>query len=331
LRTELVVIHNLESRVRWNYLILKFKSERRVRRDAPYFLQLTKRCVITHPTLAVFEALYFRETHRMAINQVERAFHAWPVLIAVANKRKIITYGELGAAIGVHHRAIRYVLGVIQDYCLEANLPPLTILIVNSSGKPGTGFIAYNLRNFEEGLEEVWGFDWKSIKNPFEFSQLGDSYQSLVSSLSKDPDSAGDIYAKVKSRGIKQLLFRQALLKAYKEQCAFTELSFVSGLEACHIVPWAVASDTERLDVRNGILINSFHHKLFDQGLITISTSYEIVFYDPKQKNGEYSKLDRALTSKLHGQKMQLPFRLNQRPLPEYISRHHEIIGWDFK
>ena len=267
----------------------------------------------------------------MAVNQVDRAFRAWPVLIGVAKKRKTITYGELGAAIGVHHRAIRYVLGVIQDYCLEEKLPPLTILIVNSSGKPGTGFIAYNLRNFEEGLGKVWGFDWNSIQNPFEFSQSGESYESLISSLSKDPEYSGDVYVKVKSRGIKQLLFRQALLKAYKEQCAFTELSFVSGLEACHIVPWAVASDSERLDVRNGILINSFHHKLFDQGLITISTSHEIVFYDPKQEDGEYSKLDRALTSKLHGKKMLLPFRLNQRPLPEYISRHHEIAGWNFQ
>lgn len=161
----------------------------------------------------------------MAVNQVDRAFHAWPVLIDVAKRRKTISYSELGAAIGVHHRAIRYVLGVIQNFCLEENLPPLTILIVNGSGKPGTGFIAYNLRNFEEGLEKVWSFDWKSIENPFEFSQSGESYKSLVSLLSKDPESSESIYARVKSRGIQQLLFRQALLKVYKEKCAFTELS----------------------------------------------------------------------------------------------------------
>lgn len=46
----------------------------------------------------------------MAVNQVERAFRAWPVLTGVAKQRGTITYGELGAAIGVHHRAIRYVL-----------------------------------------------------------------------------------------------------------------------------------------------------------------------------------------------------------------------------
>jgi putative restriction endonuclease len=31
--------------------------------------------------------------------------------------RRTITYADLGARIGVHHRAIRYVLGPIQDYC----------------------------------------------------------------------------------------------------------------------------------------------------------------------------------------------------------------------
>jgi len=265
----------------------------------------------------------------MPVNQIERAAQAWPVLTRTAKNRTTITYGELGAAIGVHHRAIRFVLGVIQDYCLAERLPPLTILIINSSGKPGDGFIAYNLRHFEKGLEEVWSFDWRSIENPFTFTQPGESHKTLISELKNSPETSKDIYTRVKSRGIKQLLFREALLSAYREQCAFTQLSFTGGLEACHIVPWAMAKDSERLDIRNGILINSFHHKLFDQGIVTISSDHRIVFYDPKQKDGEYSRVDRELTVKLHGQPLHMPFKLNQRPLPEYIHRHHQIAGWE--
>lgn len=74
-----------------------------------------------------------------AVNQTERARLAWQVLIDVSKARRTITYSGLGARIGVHHRAIRYVLGPIQDYCLETRLPPLTILVVNGSGRPGTG------------------------------------------------------------------------------------------------------------------------------------------------------------------------------------------------
>ena len=89
------------------------------------------------------------------ICQTERARQAWAALIKVAASRDTTKYGELGAAIGVHPRAIRYVLGPIQGYCLEVEpkLPPLTILMVNSSGRPGSGFIAHDLDDFDHGLE----------------------------------------------------------------------------------------------------------------------------------------------------------------------------------
>lgn len=119
----------------------------------------------------------------MAVNQVEKACRACPILAKRASNRSTITYGKLSQVLGVHHQAVRYVLGMIQDYFLEERLPPLTILIVNASGLPGTGFIAFDLDNFDEGLEKVYGFDWNRVKNPFGFSKPGDSYQSIVTSL----------------------------------------------------------------------------------------------------------------------------------------------------
>jgi hypothetical protein len=104
----------------------------------------------------------------VAVNQVERASRAWPILTDRAKKRSTITYGELGQALGVHHRAVRYILGVIQDYCLEEKLPPLTILIVNASGKPGSGFIAFDLDKFQgragKGLRFRLGSYGESIR-----------------------------------------------------------------------------------------------------------------------------------------------------------------------
>ena len=91
------------------------------------------------------------------VNQVERASRAWPVLTAIAKKGKTITYGELAEVLGIHHRPIRYVLGVLQDYCLAEKLPPLTILVVNQSGEPGPGFIAHSFDDLEAGYSEVWG------------------------------------------------------------------------------------------------------------------------------------------------------------------------------
>ncbi len=265
----------------------------------------------------------------MAVNQIERASRAWPILTTHAKKRSTITYGELGQALGVHHRSVRYVLGVIQDYCLEEKLPPLTILIINASGMPGSGFIAFDLNNFEEGLEKVYDFDWGAMENPFGFSSSGASYVSIVQTLTHDPTSAEEIYTRVNSRGIKQIIFRDALLKAYSHRCAFTKIAFPEALEACHIVPWSQASPAERLDVRNGLLLNNFHHKLFDSGCITLTADHRIVYYDPLGEERSYSDLESKLTLELHGKSMHVPHRLALRPDASFIVKHHEIAGWE--
>jgi hypothetical protein len=53
------------------------------------------------------------------VNQYERAFRAWPLLTATAAKRSTITYADLSAQLHIHPRPIRFVLGPIQDWCLE--------------------------------------------------------------------------------------------------------------------------------------------------------------------------------------------------------------------
>lgn len=263
------------------------------------------------------------------MNQVERAFRAWPILCERATQGSTITYGQLGAALGIHHRAVRYVLSLIQDYCLEEQLPPLTILVVNVAGRPGAGFIAFDHDRLNEGLAYVYSYRWPEIANPFEFSSTGESYKTLIEILVGSPDDSDEVYRLIRSRGIKQILFRDALLKAYSKRCAFTQITFLETLEACHIVPWAQSSPSEKMDIRNGILLNSFHHKLFDRGLVTISTDYRIVYYDPKANDGKYTKFDIALTASLHGNTMHLPRSVKHRPRKDYIESHHLLAGWE--
>lgn len=265
----------------------------------------------------------------MSVNQAERAFLAWPILTKKAKSGETITYKELGDAIGIHHRAIRYVLSLIQDYCLEEKLPPLTILIVNQSGKPGTGFIAWDVDNYDEGFNKVREYNWEQVQNPFEYASDGARYDEMINLLIQEPKNSEEIYNKVKTRGIAQSMFRDALLKAYSETCAFTDLSFVNGLQAAHIVPWGESSKSERLDVRNGILLNSFHHSLFDRGLITITENYEIFFFDPEMDEGPYSKYDKLLTIDLHLKKITLPENKDNWPAKKYITKHHALNEWE--
>lgn len=263
------------------------------------------------------------------VNQAERAFRAWAILTGIAaRKEQPITYGGLGGMLGVHPRVIRYVLSLIQDYCLEERLPPLTILVVNRKGVPGSGFVAHDVARLDEGMEDVRNMPWNTLENPFAFAASGKSYEAILSALRQDPGMSEDVYRRVKSRGIKQIIFRDLLLRAYSGSCAFTGMEITEGLEAAHIIPWNSASDAQRLDVRNGLLLNSFHHKLFDAGYFTLTTDHRIVYSDPNDENSAHAACEKPWTIDLHGKKMRLPLRINQRPLAEYITRHHAIAGW---
>jgi hypothetical protein len=78
----------------------------------------------------------------------EYAYRAWPILCELAAEESVITYKDLGELIGIPQPRIGRVLSVIQDYCLEAKLPPLTILVVNkATRRPGEGFIAWDPAN----------------------------------------------------------------------------------------------------------------------------------------------------------------------------------------
>ncbi len=69
--------------------------------------------------------------------------------------------------------------------------------------------------------------------------------------------------------------FRTALL-TYWGSCAVSGISEPAVLRASHIKPWRVASNRERLDQANGLLLAAHLDALFDAGLITFETDGKI-------------------------------------------------------
>ena len=69
---------------------------------------------------------------------------------------------------------------------------------------------------------------------------------------------------------IGQGLFRQGLMTLWGSRCAITGLAVPELLRASHAKPWAVATDIERLDVFNGLLLAAHLDAAFDAGLITV-------------------------------------------------------------
>lgn len=75
---------------------------------------------------------------------------------------------------------------------------------------------------------------------------------------------------------IGQGIFRKALMEKYHGSCIITQVNHPKLLVASHIKPWAVSSNSERLDVNNGLLLSATYDRLFDAGLITFDKTGKI-------------------------------------------------------
>ena len=70
---------------------------------------------------------------------------------------------------------------------------------------------------------------------------------------------------------IGQGVFRDLLVEAWEGKCAVTGAGFKPALVASHIKPWVAATNKERLDPLNGLLLIGTLDRLFDGGFITFN------------------------------------------------------------
>jgi putative restriction endonuclease len=252
----------------------------------------------------------------------------WDILVAQARQRTTITYGEVAPAIKTNPLNVGRALGPIQNFCIASGIPPLTALVVNTEGVPGIGFIAWDIDDLETAHRLVFNYDWDSVKNPYAEFGPKDSVDSFADIITHNPDAAADVYGKVRARGVAQLVFRRALLEAYQYRCAFCELTFEEALEGAHIVAWNECSHEQRIDPRNGLLLCSSHHRLFDAGLMTASRSLKIVYSDTEMNNAPYSNIDKAITVDLHGRQLFLPKNKSVWPSLDLLVSRHRKQEW---
>lgn len=88
--------------------------------------------------------------------------------------------------------------------------------------------------------------------------------------------SATEREATVRQR-IGQHLFREGLMVLWGGRCAITGLAVPELLRASHAKPWAESTDTERLDVYNGLLLAAHWDAAFDAGLITVGPDGAVI------------------------------------------------------
>lgn len=74
--------------------------------------------------------------------------------------------------------------------------------------------------------------------------------------------------------------YRKSIIHRWEYKCAVTGFDKLDVLVASHIVPWAEATDNERLDIDNGILLSPTYDALFDRHLITFENNGKIILSD---------------------------------------------------
>lgn len=269
----------------------------------------------------------------MPINWEDRTRMLWPILTELARLGEKRTYGKLAPCINTNALSVGGALDPIQNYCLDNRLPPLNALAINKQTRvPGSGFIAWDIDTLDEAYPLVFAYDWSRIPNPFDGFTGNNTSKSLASQLVKDPDCSGEVYSRVRNWWAAQKIFRLALLEAYAYRddyrCAVCGLSFEETLEAAHIISWTDSASTQelRMDPRNGILLCSTHHKLFDNYYFTINEDYQIVYYDPEMKGGEYFEMDKHFVVHFHMKSIRLPKNKMLHPDKHLLKQRTE--GW---
>jgi putative restriction endonuclease len=116
-----------------------------------------------------------------------------------------------------------------------------------------------------------------------------------------------------------QGIFRIVVTDAYSRRCAVTQERTLPALEAAHIKPFGQSGPHS---VRNGILLRSDLHRLFDTGYVTISSDYH--FKVSRRIKEEYE--NGRDYYRMHGSPIHLPQNHMERPSHEFITWHNENV-----
>jgi hypothetical protein len=110
--------------------------------------------------------------------------------------------------------------------------------------------------------------------------------------------------------------FRNQLIQKFDYKCAVTSSGVKAVLIASHIVPWREATETERLDVNNGILLSPLYDALFDKHLISFDNLGKVILS---------SKLPLEEAKKL-GVDLNASITIDSY-MESYLIRHRKLIS----
>jgi len=113
--------------------------------------------------------------------------------------------------------------------------------------------------------------------------------------------------------------FRVMVTDAYQRRCAITQEKILPTLEAAHIRPFC---ENVPHSIKNGILLRSDIHRLFDSGYVTVTTDHHFEVSNRIKEefdNGEQYRI-------FHGHGIHIPAKLQFKPSSEFLTWHNENV-----
>lgn len=159
----------------------------------------------------------------------------------------------------------------------EISLPLVTYISVMQLADCTSGATLYYWKLFAD-FEAISD---KKAALVFTYGKKGDKTLPTVKT-NRDSGRQGEIRRARKGQGI----YRDKML----QECPFCPITMINDerlLIASHIKPWAVSSDDEKLDPKNGFMLSPLYDKLFDRGLMTFTEDRRIIlsnWLSPKNK-----------------------------------------------
>lgn len=137
-------------------------------------------------------------------------------------------------------------------------------------------------------LKDKFGRDVFYWKLFVDFDAIEDKSQALVFTYGRgDTAASGPAASPEESERSREISRARLGQGKYREQlleecpfCPITKINDERLLIASHIKPWAVSSDDEKIDPKNGFMLSPLYDKLFDRGFITFTTDKKILISD---------------------------------------------------
>lgn len=152
-------------------------------------------------------------------------------------------------------------------------------------------------------------------------SDCNSSLETATFLLIAERAPAGEERPTTTLQRVNQSYFRNSLLQNYHSTCCITGLRLPTLLIASHIKPWKASTPTEKTAASNGLLLDAFHDRAFDQGLISIDNDYCIMVNHDKVKHSDIN--DKWLYD-FEGREISLP--AISQPSHEFIEYHRKHV-----